>query len=109
MAGRHSAFQQSHTMHNRLTSRKRPASSPKQGNTVPAQGETQEKVPRMPHERDESADSQAPQEPSGKRMGQQAHDDMERGLVDTDKGPALDATYDKVREGAADPVKKFLP
>lgn len=99
-------------MQNRMPSRRRqtPGSEAgRQANTVPVQGETQQPVPRMPHERDESADSQAPGEPSTQRMGQAAHDDLERGLVDTDKGPALDATYDKVREGADDPVKKFRP
>ena len=98
-------------MQNRMTSRRRqaPASSPRQGNTVPVQGETQERSPRAPHEHDESADSQVAAEPSQRRMGQAAHDDMEQGLVDTDKGPALDAAYDKVREGARDPVKKFRP
>jgi hypothetical protein len=79
------------------------------GNTIPVQGETQDRVPRMPHERDESADSQEADEPSNKRMGQLAHDDMEKGLVDTSKGRELDKTYDKVREGAQDPVKKFPP
>ena len=38
-----------------------------------------------------------------------ALEDVERGVVDTDKGPVLDHVYDKVREGAADPVKKFSP
>jgi hypothetical protein len=79
------------------------------GQTVPVQGETQDGVPRMPHERDESADSQQAQEPSGQRMGQVAHDDMERGLVDTDKGPELDRTYDKVRAGTGKTEKKFRP
>src|SRR5687767_9663887 len=79
------------------------------GNTVPVQGETQERAPRMPHERDESADSQGASEPSGQRMGRIAHDDIERGVVDTDKGPVLDQAYDKVREGADDPTKKFSP
>jgi hypothetical protein len=101
-------------MQNRMTSRKRSDSGvdtgkPRQGNTIPAQGETQDKVPRMPHERDESSDSQARQEPSGQRMANQGREDIERGLVDTDKGPPLDATYDKLREGADDPVKKFSP
>ena len=32
-----------------------------------------------------------------KRMGEIAHDDIERGLVDTDKGPVLDETYEKLR------------
>jgi hypothetical protein len=88
---------------------RRPGPSGPQGKTLPAQGETQESVPRAPHERDESADSQAAGEPSTRRVGQAAHDDLERGLVDTDKGPAMDRTYDKVREGASDPVKKFRP
>lgn len=92
-------------MHNRLPSRRRPdrgtgkgAPAP-QGNTLPAQGETQEAVPRMPHERDESADAQVRKEPSAQRMGQTAHDDLERGLVDTSKAPELDTTYDKLRGG----------
>ena len=63
----------------------------------------------MPHERDESADSQGQQEPSAQRLGDQARKDLERGLVDTDRGPALDAIYDRVREGATDPVKKRTP
>jgi hypothetical protein len=81
----------------------------RQGDTVPAQGETQERVPRAPHERDESADSQPSSEPSSRAIGQAAYEDIERGAVDTDKGPVLDRAYDKVREGADDPVKKFSP
>jgi hypothetical protein len=79
------------------------------GNTLPMQGETQESVPRMPHERDESADSQEASETSRDPRGKIAHDDLAKGLVDTDKGPALDKTYDKVREGADSPKKKFSP
>ena len=94
-------------MHNRLTSRKRPDAD--KGKTVPAQGEKQEKVPRTPNERDESSDSQGTDEPSAARVGQQAKEDVERGLVDTDKGPVLDQVYDKVREGADDPIKKYGP
>ena len=60
----------------------------------------------MPHERDESADSQSAQEPSGQRVGRQAQEDVERGLVDTDKGPVLDQAYEKMREGTGDPVRK---
>jgi hypothetical protein len=63
----------------------------------------------MPHKRDESADSQGADEPSARRVGEAGHDALEQGQVDTDKGPALDATYDKVREGTKDPVKKFRP
>ena len=53
----------------------------------------------MPHERDESADEQVRKEPSAQRLGQAAHDDLERGLVDTSKAPELDATYEQVRDG----------
>ena len=85
------------------------ATAAPQGNTVPAQDQTNEPVPRTPNERDESADSQGAQEPSGQRVGRQAQQDLERGLVDTGKWPALDAAYDHVRDGANDPVKKFAP
>ena len=93
-------------MHNRMPSR------PRQGNTIPELGsatDKQDKAPRQPHERDESADSQARQEPSNKRIGEIAHADLAEGQVDTDKGPVLDATYDKVREGTPQPDKKFRP
>ena len=60
----------------------------------------------MPHERDESADSQSAQEPSGQRVGRQAQEDVERGLVDTDKGPVLHQAYEKMRKGTGDPVRK---
>ena len=77
------------------------------GNTIPVLGEEQQPAPRQPHERDQSADSQKAGEPSGKRMGALAHRDIEQGRVDTDKGPVLDATYDKLREGASQPEKRF--
>jgi hypothetical protein len=99
-------------MPNEKTSTHRPQAgdgAARQGDTLPAQGESQAEVPRMPHERDESADSQAPQEPSGRRMGRQGAQDIERGVVDTSKGEALEETYDKVREGTSDPVKKYSP
>jgi hypothetical protein len=80
-----------------------------QGQTLPVQGEKQERSPRAPHERDESADSQAASEPSARAIGKKAHDDLAEGRVDTDKGPVLDAAYDKVREGASQPVKQFRP
>lgn len=77
--------------------------------TVPTQGETNERTPREPHERDESGDSQARAEPSQERVGEVARRDVERGLVDTDKGPALDEAYRKTRAGTPDPDKKFSP
>jgi hypothetical protein len=51
--------------------------------------------PRLPHERDESSDSQS-SEPDA--VMQQAKKDLERGLVDTDRGPVMDKLYEeKVR------------
>jgi hypothetical protein len=75
------------------------------GETVPQQGETQQRVPRAPHERDESASSQAPGEASARESGKQGARDVERGLVDTDKGPALERAYEDVRENAPAPKK----
>jgi hypothetical protein len=77
--------------------------------TLPQQGETQQRVPREPHEHDESADSQAPGEPSGERMANAAREDVERGLVDADKGPMLEETYEKQRAGTPPPRDKFSP
>lgn len=99
-------------MHNRMPSRRRQSSGkqpPRAGVNRTMQGEKQEAVPRMPHERDESSDSQAPSEPSGREVGQAAREDIERGLTDTDKGPVLEETYDKLRAGADDPLKKLAP
>jgi hypothetical protein len=50
--------------------------------------------PRLPHERDESSDSQtaAPAEGGG-QPGRQAYEDLQRGVVDTDRGPLLDRLY----------------
>ena len=46
--------------------------------------------PRLPHERDESSDSQ-----NGPRYGviEQAKEDLDRGLVDTDRGEPMDQVY----------------
>lgn len=75
------------------------AARPSGGNTVMSQGETQSPKARMPHERDESADSQASQNPSVRRMGEIAHDDVEEGQPDTDRGPVLDAAYERQKGG----------
>jgi hypothetical protein len=62
--------------------------------------------PRLPHERDESTDSQGDAAPDNAPIGRQAHDDVQRGLVDTDRGPVVDDIYnDKVRGRA--PRKKL--
>lgn len=47
--------------------------------------------PKQPNERDESADTAAEPQP---RI-QQAHDDLKRGLRDTDRGAPMDEAYRK--------------
>jgi hypothetical protein len=54
-----------------------------------------EAQPRLPHERDESSDSQdrdAANEP-GRDIGERAHADLKAGRVDTDRGPVMDRLY----------------
>lgn len=52
--------------------------------------------PRLPHERDESADNQAgPVSP----VIEQARRDVERGLKDTDRGPVMDEVYHRTLRG----------
>lgn len=100
-------------MHNRMPSRQRQgpakAAPARRGAAVPVQGETQERTPGLPHERDEPADSRAASEPSARGVAQATREDIERGVVDADEGPVLDQAYDKVREGTADPEKKLSP
>lgn len=70
----------------------------RQGQTLPAQGPTQERSPRLPHERDESADSQASAGPAaGQGLGKIAHDDANSDRTDTGRGPVTDAAYRKVK------------
>ena len=63
-----------------------PVSKEQPGQTTPSQAE--ESVPRLPHEHDESADSQAGKagELPSAEHSRQAFDDVERGLVNTDRG-----------------------
>lgn len=96
-------------MHNRMPSRRRQPGPGKGGNTLPAQGPAEQPAPRMPHERDESADSQSGGEPSAQRTGQIGHDDLERGLVDTDKGPELERANEQLSGGTVEAEKKFSP
>ena len=48
----------------------------------------QTREPRLPHDRDESADSQQQAVPD--ERGRKAHEDMKAGRVDTDRGPVLE-------------------
>ena len=78
----------------------------RQGQTLPQQGETPDRVPRSQHERDESADSQAAGEPSAQRVGAAAHQDVVLGRRDTSKCEAMDAAYKKQQEQPASPPDK---
>ena len=59
-----------------------------------------EREPRLPHEHDESSDSQR-KNPDHERIGRQAHADVERGLVDTDRGPVIERVNDVLNEQAS--------
>ncbi|MBA2965689.1 MULTISPECIES: hypothetical protein [Ramlibacter] len=79
----------------------------RRNDTVTQQGEDRHGTPRLPHERDESADQQASTEPSGRRMARAGRADVERGVTDTSKGAELDATYDQLRKDLPDGEKQF--
>ena len=49
-----------------------------------------ESKPRLPHEHDQSSDSQESQGGEPPEIGKRAHDDVERGVVDTDRGPVIE-------------------
>ena len=77
-------------MHNRTPSQHHPdpaKGAAREGQTRPARGPQQQPSPRMPHERDESADSQAADEPSARRMGRLAQEGIERGVVEKKFSP----------------------
>ncbi|NLD70446.1 MAG: hypothetical protein GX644_16735 [Limnobacter sp.] len=63
------------------------------GNTLPTRGGRQ--MPRMPHERDESSSSQSQGDDPVTPEGAQGHEDLSKGLVDTDRGPPMDDLYGK--------------
>ena len=67
----------------------------RKSDTTPQQGRRQQGAPREPHERDESADSQAAAEPSQQQVGDTARRDIERGATDTDTGPVLREIHEK--------------
>lgn len=46
--------------------------------------------PRLPHERDQSSEPQAPVTEETRQLGEQAASDLARGLVDTDRGPVVE-------------------
>jgi hypothetical protein len=56
--------------------------------TTPSRANRRE--PQLPHERDQSSEPQAPINDDARKVGEQAARDVERGLVDTDRGPVLE-------------------
>ena len=52
-----------------------------------------ESEPRLPHDRDESVDSQATPQPPADDIGERAFDDAVSGRADTDRGAVTDALY----------------
>jgi hypothetical protein len=67
---------------------KDPQRRPAPDATTPSRANQRE--PRLPHERDQSSDSQAPVIEETRKVGEQAARDVKRGLVDTDRGPVLE-------------------
>lgn len=53
------------------------------------------KVPPLPHEADESSKNSTAQK--NDETVEQAYRDVKRGLVDTDKGPVMHGTYERLR------------
>jgi len=73
---------------------------PSEGNTVTAQGEANAPKARTPNEHDESADSQATDNPAARRAGEIAHDAVVQGQQDTSKAQESDAAYQQLRTDA---------
>jgi hypothetical protein len=92
-------MKQEHAMATRKTpdpARSDPLKDAGGGKTKVEQGG--ESAPRLPHEHDQSSDSQENQDGTAPRVGKQAFNDVERGVVDTDRGPVADRVYnDKVK------------
>lgn len=71
------------------------------GGRTSASQEHEGKVPRLPHERDESSDSQPDADPTAQNRakGRQAHEDTRRGVRDTTRGEQADETYRRLAGG----------
>jgi hypothetical protein len=55
----------------------------------------QAREPRLPHERDESTDSQHTGQP--RDLIRQAASDLKAGRADTDRAPVADSTYQRLK------------
>lgn len=84
----------------RMPRRRSPPPSPTDGTHAARQTQVEpaRSEPRMPHERDESADSQHDASTPDAAAEQGARD-AQRGMPDTDRGPVVDRLYnDRVRQ-----------
>lgn len=54
--------------------------------------------PRLPHEHDESADSQVVGSEQARVIGRAAFDDLRAGRVDTDRGPVMERLHRTLQE-----------
>lgn len=79
--------------------------APSRSRTETQQGQTQQTVPRMPHERDESANHQGSAEPTAGQIGKIAHEDQVRGIADTSRSAETDATYHRLHEAPPGPQR----
>jgi hypothetical protein len=69
-----------------------------------------EPAPRLPHAHDQSSDSQENQDGGAPSMGRRAPDDVERGMVDTDRAPVAERVCnDKVKPRSGSPVARASP
>jgi hypothetical protein len=86
-----------------ITMRQSPPPSPVSGQTIP--GQQGNKAPRLPHERDESADSQegtaSAQGTEEKQVRQEAYGDAAEKMPDTSLGPVTDRVYAKQKKAAS--------
>lgn len=66
-----------------------------------------EPAPRLPHERDESSDSQTSDEP--REVMRQAKKDIDSGKQETGRGEVTDAVYERQKQPASPAAKKSPP
>jgi hypothetical protein len=59
--------------------------------------------PRLPHELDESADSQEKAAPDTQAIGRKAYEDVKAGRVDTDRGPVIEELGRRLPSNEAPP------
>jgi hypothetical protein len=70
-----------------------------------SQDQEQIQVPRLPHERDESVDSQACATPPDPLIEKAAHD-ARLGHVDSDRGPVVDELYRRTLRSKKEPPER---